>query len=272
MRTLLLLLVGVLVGANIVYFVLARDSASGGLDIVEDVAPPTVAQDGIGLPIRTSPSPAADAGATTDTGRNSGASHPTPGPGKQADIGDTAATGGAVQAQASVDGGVSLTADTVARTTADNTAATPSGLLIPVAGIKAAQLYDSYDDARGDDRMHEALDIMAPGGTPVLAATDGRIEKLFDSDNGGLTIYQFDPTGTYAYYYAHLKSYAAGLEEGDEVERGQLIGYVGSSGNASADAPHLHFGIFLLGPEKRWWQGTAINPYPLLGGIEQGAP
>ena len=140
-----------------------------------------------------------------------------------------------------------------------------AGLVVPVQGTLPEDLHDSFTDARGD-RSHEALDIMAPRGTPVLAATDGHVEKLFDSVPGGLTIYQFDPEGRHAYYYAHLDRYAAGLEEGDAVERGQVVGYVGSTGNASDDAPHLHFAIFVLGPEKRWWEGTAINPYPLLAG------
>lgn len=114
--------------------------------------------------------------------------------------------------------------------------------------------------------MHDAIDIMAPRGTPVRAVADGTVEKLFTSEAGGLTLYQFEPTGRYAYYYAHLDRYAPGLAEGDTLRQGQLVGYVGSTGNASDDAPHLHFAIFLLGPEKRWWEGTAINPYPLLGG------
>ena len=106
----------------------------------------------------------------------------------------------------------------------------------------------------------------AAAGTPVLAVADGHVEKLFTSDAGGLTIYQFDPSGRYAYYYAHLQGYAPGLREKQPVRRGQLLGYVGSTGNASPTAPHLHFAIFLLGPEKQWWKGRAINPYPLLGG------
>ena len=140
----------------------------------------------------------------------------------------------------------------------------PSGLVVPVQGVAPGELHDTFSDARGEDRSHEALDIMAPRGTPVLAVADGHVEKLFDSKPGGLTIYQFDPAGRHAYYYAHLDRYATGLEEGDAVEQGQVIGYVGSTGNASDEAPHLHFGIFELGPEKRWWEGTAINPYPLL--------
>lgn len=142
----------------------------------------------------------------------------------------------------------------------------PAGLVVPVAGVTVAQLADTFDDARGGERRHEALDIMAPAGTPVLAVADGHVEKLFDSDRGGLTIYQFEPSGRYAYYYAHLQRYAPGLAEGQALRRGQVIGYVGSTGNADPAAPHLHFAIFLLGPEREWWRGTPVNPYPLLGG------
>ncbi|MBK7470335.1 MAG: M23 family metallopeptidase [Betaproteobacteria bacterium] len=140
----------------------------------------------------------------------------------------------------------------------------PPRLLIPVAGVRASQLSDTYGDRRGAARPHEALDIMAPRGTPVLAAADGKIVKLFDSKPGGLTIYQFDPGETVAYYYAHLDRYAPGIAAGVQVKQGELIGYVGSTGNASPEGPHLHFAIFRLGPEKNWWQGTPINPYPLL--------
>lgn len=139
-------------------------------------------------------------------------------------------------------------------------------LLIPVTGIKASQLSDTFNDSRGNARVHDAIDIMAPKGTAVLAVNDGKIVKLFNSKQGGLTIYQFNPGETHAYYYAHLDSYASGVKEGNVIKRGDVIGYVGSTGNASPDAPHLHFAIFVLGPEKKWWQGTAMNPYPLLGG------
>lgn len=137
-------------------------------------------------------------------------------------------------------------------------------LLIPVQGVVASQLQDTYNDARSQGRSHEAIDIMAPAGTPVLAVADGTIEKLFTSDAGGLTVYQFEPSGRYAYYYAHLQGYAPGLAEKQALRSGDVIGYVGSTGNASPEAPHLHFAVFVLGPERRWWQGTAINPYPLL--------
>ncbi len=137
-------------------------------------------------------------------------------------------------------------------------------LSIPVQGISAAELTDTFIDARSEGRVHDAIDIMAAAGTPVLAVADGHVEKLFDSARGGLTIYQFEPSGRYAYYYAHLQRYADGLAEKQSIGRGQVIGYVGSTGNADPAAPHLHFAIFLLGPERRWSEGTAVNPYPAL--------
>ena len=137
-------------------------------------------------------------------------------------------------------------------------------LRIPVEGVRRDELRDTFTDARGLGRRHDAIDIMAPRGTEVRAADEGTIAKLFTSKAGGLTIYQFDPTLTFSYYYAHLDHYASGLSEHQMVRRSQLLGYVGSTGNASANAPHLHFEISRLGPEKKWWTGEAINPYPLL--------
>ena len=138
-------------------------------------------------------------------------------------------------------------------------------LLVPVKGIAYQELSDNFGQPRGKDRRHNALDIMAPKGTPVVATADGQVVKLFTSKPGGLTLYQFDPTGTYAYYYAHLDRYADGIREGMELRRGDLIGYVGSTGNADPKAPHLHFEVIELTPEKQWWQGKPLNPYPLLG-------
>jgi murein DD-endopeptidase MepM/ murein hydrolase activator NlpD len=137
-------------------------------------------------------------------------------------------------------------------------------IIIPVQGVSASDIRDTFDEARGPERKHEATDILAPRGTAVLAADDGEIKKLFLSKPGGLTLYQFDSTGQYCYYYAHLDRYADGLLEGMKVRRGDVIGHVGTTGNAPPDTPHLHFGIFKLGPEKRWWEGIPINPYPIL--------
>jgi peptidoglycan LD-endopeptidase LytH len=138
-------------------------------------------------------------------------------------------------------------------------------LKMPVEGADSDDLRDTFFDARGSGRAHEALDIMAPRHTPVLAVDDGVIAKLFNSQGGGgITIYQFDPTETYCYYYAHLDRYAPNLKEGQRVRRGDVIGHVGSTGNASPNAPHLHFAIFRMGLERQWWKGEPINPYPVL--------
>jgi murein DD-endopeptidase MepM/ murein hydrolase activator NlpD len=142
-----------------------------------------------------------------------------------------------------------------------------SGLIIPVAGISAAQLQDTFGDARGDgSRSHGAIDIMAPRGTPVLAAAGGTVEKLFDSKLGGLTIYIRRTGGGWVDYYAHLDHYAPGLAEGQAIRRGQVIAAVGFTGDASPEGPHLHYEIKAMAPGERWHQGTATNPYPLLGG------
>ncbi len=134
-------------------------------------------------------------------------------------------------------------------------------LLLPLASVHTEQLTDTFAQARAAGKVHEALDIMAPQGTPVLAVEDGTVAKLFLSKPGGITLYQFDPRTEYTYYYAHLERYADGIKEGMQVRKGQVLGFVGSTGNASPDAPHLHFAIFKLGPERHWWQGTAIDPF-----------
>ena len=142
----------------------------------------------------------------------------------------------------------------------------PSGLAVPVVGIRADQLSDTYDDARGQGRRHDAIDIMAPEGAPVIAAADGTIEKLFNSVRGGITIYERSPDRKWTYYYAHLSAYAPGLAEGQQVKRGQVIARVGHTGDASAAGPHLHFAVNQMGQSDRWWNGTPSNPYPLLAG------
>ncbi|MGH7572905.1 MAG: M23 family metallopeptidase [Gemmatimonadota bacterium] len=138
-------------------------------------------------------------------------------------------------------------------------------LELPVLEIDQGDLRDDYGDPRSGGRTHEALDILAPRGTPVIAVEDGRIASLDPSQGGGgIVVYQYDPTGEFVYYYAHLEGYADGLEEGGGVEQGDILGYVGTSGNAPPDVPHLHFGIYKTSVGYRWWKGIPINPFAVL--------
>lgn len=134
-------------------------------------------------------------------------------------------------------------------------------IVIPVAGVEKASLKDTFNEGRVG-HIHHAIDILAPRGTPVVAAVDGKIVKLFTSAAGGLTIYQFDRDQQLVYYYAHLDGYNVG--EGAVVHQGDVIGFVGTTGNAPPGTPHLHFAIEKLGPEKQWWRSEAIDPYPIL--------
>jgi murein DD-endopeptidase MepM/ murein hydrolase activator NlpD len=136
-------------------------------------------------------------------------------------------------------------------------------LSMPLAGIDPFKLHDTFEDAR-DGRKHEALDIEAPRGTPVLAVAEGNVARMFTSKQGGLTVYQFDNTGTYCYYYAHLDRYSPALKEGMLLRKGDVLGYVGTTGNAPANHPHLHFAVFQLKPDKKWWQGTPLDPLPMF--------
>jgi murein DD-endopeptidase MepM/ murein hydrolase activator NlpD len=135
---------------------------------------------------------------------------------------------------------------------------------LPVQGATKATLRDSFDETRGSTHRHEAIDIMAARNTPIVAVEGGTIARLFESKAGGTTVYQFDPSMRFVYYYAHLERYAAGVKEGQRVTRGQLLGFVGTSGNAARDAPHLHFAIFRLTDKKQWWNGSPIDPYDVL--------
>ena len=137
-------------------------------------------------------------------------------------------------------------------------------LTIPVSGIGPGQLQQTFNDRRSDSRTHHAIDILAPRGTPVVAVEDGTIARLFMSKAGGITLYQYDPGRTYVYYYAHLERYADGLKEGASISRGQLLGYVGTSGNAPPNTPHLHFAIYVTTDPKRWWEGAPIDPFLVL--------
>ncbi|MEQ7872542.1 M23 family metallopeptidase [Sphingomonas sp. ASV193] len=151
-------------------------------------------------------------------------------------------------------------------TVAEGLVVGPAGLAVPVEGVKPGQLVDTFTQSRANGaRLHNAIDIMAPEGTPVRAAAPGRIEKLFESvGKGGTTVYQRSDDGQWVYYYAHLNSYAPGLAEGQHLNQGDLVGFVGHSGDAVAAGPHLHFAINQMAPGEKWYQGTPINPYPLL--------
>ena len=155
--------------------------------------------------------------------------------------------------------GPTLSATTIV-TGSDLDALRSRSLIIPVRGLDADDLMSSFDDARGS-RRHEAIDILAPRGTDVVAVDDGKVAKIFTSRAGGLTVYQFDPSETFVYYYAHLDKYAPDLEEGVMLRKGDLIGWVGTSGNAPENTPHLHFAISKLDADRRWWGGTALDPY-----------
>ncbi|MGF1550361.1 MAG: M23 family metallopeptidase [Sphingomonadaceae bacterium] len=144
----------------------------------------------------------------------------------------------------------------------------PEGMAVPVLGARSEELVDTFADARAaGERVHDAIDIMAPRGTPVIAAAPGIVERIFFSDGGGgKTVYVRSPDRRWIYYYAHLADYAPGLKEGQRVERGDLLGEVGSTGNASESAPHLHFAVHRMHPEDDWHGGEPVNPYPLLTG------
>ena len=139
-------------------------------------------------------------------------------------------------------------------------------LIVPVAGVSPSQLIDTFDDARSEGRVHDAIDIPAAAGTPVLAAGDGEIVKLFQSEKGGTTIYQVSADKKLIYYYAHLQRYEVGMAEGKPVKQGEVIAYVGDTGNAGAGNYHLHFSIAVVSDPKRYWEGININPYPILRG------
>jgi len=143
----------------------------------------------------------------------------------------------------------------------------PSGMAVPVSGVRADQLIDTFTQSRAGGRPHDAIDIMAPAGTPVIAAAEGTVEKLyFSHGGGGITAYVRSPDRQWMFYYAHLQGYAPGLREGQHLARGDAIGRVGSTGNANPEGPHLHFAIHRMRQDERWWQGSPINPYPLLAG------
>src|ERR1043165_9953994 len=165
--------------------------------------------------------------------------------------------------------GALASASSVQRAASSNVAAAAVSPLadrcppIPVEGIHANQLKSTFNEGRAG-HIHHAIDILAPRGTPVLAAVDGTVRKLFLSRAGGITLYEYDRARERSYYYAHLDGYAPGIREGLDVHRGDVLGYVGTTGNAPETTPHLHFAIEVLPPSKEWWKGEPIDPYPIL--------
>jgi len=161
---------------------------------------------------------------------------------------------------------VPVTAESPAAAPADATAvAHLSSLVFPVAGVDSTRLDDSFEDARdGGARKHQAIDIMAPRGSAVLAVQDGRILRLAKSAKGGTTIYATDVEEQFVYYYAHLDRYHANVYAGRPLLRGDTIGYVGTSGNAPKNVPHLHFQVMRMPADRKYWVGQPINPFPLL--------
>ncbi len=133
-----------------------------------------------------------------------------------------------------------------------------------MVGVRVEQLHDTFNDARSEGRVHEAIDILAPHETRVVAAADGKIVKLFTSEKGGITIYQLSPDQSLVLYYAHLARYAEGLAEQQDVRQGDLLGYVGDTGNAQPGNYHLHFAVWQIADPKHFWDGTNLNPYDLL--------
>ena len=138
------------------------------------------------------------------------------------------------------------------------------GLRLPIDDADVEAMKGGFEEGRDAGRPHEAVDILAPRNTPIRAVEDGTIAKLFESKAGGTTVYQFDPSGRFCYYYAHLERYAPGLHDGQHVSQGEVIGFVGTSGNAPANTPHLHFAVFELDGDRHWWKGRAIDPYRIF--------
>lgn len=226
LRGLLIFAAGFLLGANVLYY-LASSGRLGAL-----------------APARMAPAPAVTAPPAPGTPVEAAPATPTPG----------------------IPRDPTMPAP-MARAPTGPVSTSPNGThAVPVAGVRPEQLVDTFTQARGGGRVHDAIDIMAATGTPVVAAVDGRVVKLFASKAGGITLYQFDTAEEFVYYYAHLQGYAPGIDEGTTLRRGQVLGYVGYTGNANPSGPHLHFAIARLDPDKRWHAGTPVNPYPILSG------
>lgn len=238
----------------------APASASGTVSAASAAAAP--ASDAAAAPATTA-SAAGSMPASAPTGSASSPTTVAPASGPASGSAGNSSASGTSAAAGGV-GGAGTSGASATGTVAHVALAPDLPLLVPVEGVRPDQLVDTYEQSRSEGRTHEAIDILAPRGTPVKAVAEGRVAKLFNSRLGGLTVYQFDRQERVAYYYAHLDAYAPGLKEGQVLKRGDLVGTVGFTGNADPQAPHLHFAVFLLGPERRWWEGSPVNPYPLM--------
>lgn len=261
MKLIATFIVGAILGAAALFFALVnsadREAASVAPPLLNVPAPvasaPAVQAPADGAPAGTLPAPADPALAGAPPAGADAAGAPLP------PVADASLADAKLPEQPDY-----LAKQTGGIAPSSSTSSGAAKLMVPVEGIKAEQLSDTFGQPRGKERQHEAMDIMAPKGTKVFAVADGKIAKLFNSKPGGLTVYQFDPSETHSYYYAHLDRYAEGLKEGQQVKQGDLIGYVGTTGNADPKSPHLHFAVFELTPKKEWWKGKAVNPLPML--------
>jgi murein DD-endopeptidase MepM/ murein hydrolase activator NlpD len=139
-------------------------------------------------------------------------------------------------------------------------------ILVPVAGADMTRVEDSFNDPRDGERVHRAIDILAPRGTPIISADDGRIVRMTTSTLGGISMYTVDPDQRIVYYYAHMDHYNDAMTPGKTISRGDTLGFVGTTGNAPKNTPHLHFQVMRWPADGKYWNGEPINPFDLLGG------
>jgi murein DD-endopeptidase MepM/ murein hydrolase activator NlpD len=240
------------------YFYTAAEDNSRARTVESTIPPPPDVNTGGGAPAATPSTPQADVGALTPPAERPGTVPPVD-PG-------TGAPPPQVPDPQIPESETGVQPGTPERAAADPGPLAQRGIGLPIAKLTASDIHDTFNQSRGGgERRHEATDIMAPKGTPVVAVENGVIAKLFTSKPGGLTVYQYDPEEKFVYYYAHLDRYADGLKEGMLLRKGQLVGYVGVTGNSDPNAPHLHFAILRLGPDKKWYENTQpVDPYPLL--------
>jgi len=140
-------------------------------------------------------------------------------------------------------------------------------IIVPVAGADMSKVEDSFYEARDGGRTHRAIDILAPRNTPILAADDGKIIRMTTSELGGISMYTVDPDARLVYYYAHMDHYNDAMSPGREIVKGDTLGFVGTTGNAPKDTPHLHFQVMSWPADNKYWDGEAIDPYEALGGV-----